>query len=168
LYRIHHLCPVWLFHSGVGPCVGSYPPPFHPVSKIEKMPRAVEKRIPGGGARTSWGDPYAPGGGWGTRVTVKTLMSILRSGALCLDLPAHDARLEYWYTELGVSFTAFMSNSVAARLTEHDETLDHERCEDRLAKIHPDAGTSGKTAVIGWCDDDFHEMLMRLHAMMQL
>ena len=35
---------------------------------------------------------------------------------------------------------------------EHDETLDHERCENRLAKIHEDAGTSGKTAVIRWCE----------------
>ena len=35
---------------------------------------------------------------------------------------------------------------------EHDETLDHERCEDRLAKIHQDAGTRGKTAVIRWCE----------------
>ena len=35
---------------------------------------------------------------------------------------------------------------------EHDETLGHERCEDRLAKIHRDARTSGKTAVIRWCE----------------
>jgi len=35
---------------------------------------------------------------------------------------------------------------------EHDEYLDHERCENRLAKIHDDAGTEGKTAVIRWCE----------------
>jgi len=43
-----------------------------------------------------------------------------------------------------------MSNSVAARLTEHDETLDHEN--PHVARLSEDSF-------------DFHEMLMRLHAL---
>jgi len=35
---------------------------------------------------------------------------------------------------------------------EHDEHPTHERSEQRLAQIHSDAGTIGKTAVIRWCE----------------
>jgi len=35
---------------------------------------------------------------------------------------------------------------------EHDDTFDDERSEQRLAQIHSDAGTIGKTAVIRWCE----------------
>ncbi|KAG5187465.1 hypothetical protein JKP88DRAFT_243968 [Tribonema minus] len=125
---------------------------------------------------------------------VNILLCILRSGALYLDLPAYDARLEYWYDELGTSFTAFMCNSVAARLTDNTfhnvlislrtqlgeqfktlmcngvaARLDDDKFMMRLRYWYDELGFGFRTFMSGsvaarLTDDDFHSVLISLRA----
>ncbi|KAG5186603.1 hypothetical protein JKP88DRAFT_254477 [Tribonema minus] len=48
---------------------------------------------------------------------INTLMSILRSGNIYLDLPAYNSTLDVWFERLGAArFVTFMCNGIAARL----------------------------------------------------